>query len=136
MKTNKQRAELALIISLPETIKGITKPGRLRNLITKMAKEAENVYDSKFKQISKADLNDIGDRLSKFNNSAKWSERPRHILSYLSAISIFIEGRGYTKIEKLITEVIDYYERAGQAHPACFWSAVDAEKIWRECFEN
>ena len=133
---NKQRAELALIISLPETIKGISKPGRLRNLISQLSKEAERIYNSKFKQASKLDILEIGESLNRFNNSAKWSERPRHILSYISAISIFIEGRGYKKIEKLITEVIDYYERAGQSHPACFWSAVDAEKIWRESFEN
>ena len=134
MKNNKQRAELALLISLPETIKGITKPGRLRNLISKIAGEAEKIYDNEFKKATKSEQFYIGMSLDKFNRSAQWSKRPRHILSYLSAIAIFIEGRGYRKIESLIMEVTDYYERAGKVQPACYWSALDAEKLWNNSF--
>ena len=135
MKNNKKRAELALLISLPQTIKGITKPGRLRNLVSEIAKEAERIYNTTFEQASKGEVAQIGLCLEKFNNEIKWSERPRHILSYVSAISFFIEGRGYKKINKLVTEIVDYYERVGKAPAACFWSGVDAKKMWDENFD-
>ncbi len=135
MKNNKKRAELALLISLPETIKGITKPGRLRNLVSEIAKEAERIYNTTFEQARPSETLRIGVCLEKFNNSVKWEERPRHILSYVSAISFFIEGRGYTKINKLIIDIVDYYERVGKAPAACFWSAKDAKRMWDENFD-
>ena len=134
MNQNKHRAELAMIISLPETIKGISKPGRLRNLVDQLSKEAKKVYDSKYKQATPEELKKIGDGFDKFNERVKWSERPRHVLTYLSAIAIFIEDHNYTKINKLIVDVLDYYERSGNLHCSCLWPALETKKIWDRSF--
>ena len=136
MKSNKHRAELAMIISLPETIKGITKPGRLRNLVNKLSAEAQKIYSSKYKQATPEQLRKIGDGFDKFNKTVQWSERPRHVITYISAISTFIKDRDYEKVNNLMIEIVDFYERVGKVPPACYWSAADAEKIWEGSFND
>ena len=131
----KQRAELSLIISLPHTIEDICKPGRLKNLVQQLHDETIKVYDSKFTKATPEELKIVEKGYDRFNSFVLWDDKPRHILTYISAISSFIENRNYEKINSLIREVVDYYERAGKAPVACFWSAADAEKYWNESFE-
>lgn len=129
-----KNAELAVVISLYDVTKGL-KPGRLKNLLKQLQKEGKKEIH-KIKEPDKTGMDQIKSALDEFEKTSGWGRSEKHLQTYVNSILMIIEKRNYTKINKLLVDIMDYQQRAKKIPDACFWSAEIVQKKWEDAFNG
>jgi hypothetical protein len=127
----KKQAELSLCIALPTIIPKINQAGRLNGMVNKIAKHAIKEVD-KIQVPNKDEQSILIKAFDDFEKLTKWDKKPRHLITYLSAISAIIIDRGYHKINEGITDIIDHFERKNSVPAACYWSGHISKEKWEK----
>jgi len=125
-------AELALCITLEKSVLNLKK-GRLKNLLRRLSKESEKQI-RKLPAPSTSAMEEIRVALDKFAESTGWSKKQKHLQTYVAAISLIIEKRGYKRINSILVDINDYQERYKKIQPSCYWSAEIVEQKWVDAF--
>ena len=129
IKKLKDRSELGLVAALTKVIPHLNKMGRINSLIRSAEKKAIRRLD-RTRSLNKAEMVIVRDKFKKFERLTRWDTRPRHLISYISAVLAILDGKGYNDIELSLVDVIDFFERHKKINPACFWSGDIVKKKW------
>ena len=122
-----QTAELALVRALPD-LSPLHKPGRLKGLYKKLQKAADKELHI-LPQITPPEMDIISDMIDRFSTSSGWTDKKRHIMTYVSFLLGITDGR-YPRITAILNDISDYFERIGKTRQANYWAGDIAMKKW------
>jgi len=126
----KHIAELSMIRAIPLTADDIPR-GRIGGLLTRLAKQSQRSLNA-LPEIPRQDYQIIVDRVSSWGEIT-WGHKKVHAVSMISFALGMIEDSEFKYPPRLIetlTDIIDYYDRAGKAHGLCFNSGSIAADKW------
>ena len=127
---HKKIAELAMIRAIPLTADDLPK-GRIRGLLARLAKISQKELNS-FPEIPKREYEMIVERVARWGELT-WGKKKVHAVSMISFALGMIENSDYEYPKRLIetmTDIIDYYDRAGRAPGICYYSGSVAADKW------
>jgi len=126
-------ADLTLIISLEQIIN--VGNGRLNRLIKQAVKEALKEAD-KLQLPPRSENKTILDMFEKLKKETGWNNGARHPLTFINFCLMILEKYKYQKINDILVEIMDFFERAGNAPQPCFWAALIAYEKWERIVET
>jgi len=131
----KRQAELSLCVSIYHIVKGKAKNGRLKNLCKRLMKEAVREL-SKMPELTKEDIKTMQKAIEKYQSLTGWGRIEKHILTYISGIADMLEGGEFQRIQEVLVDILDYFERDDNAPVACFWSGGLSAEKWNEAWRD
>lgn len=130
--SNKKMLELCTIICIPEFTKAKVQNGRLKRRYQKLEEEIEK----ELKVLPKmSTLNRIrcDELLQRFFKETGWEGHGKHIATLASFCLGMLEDSEFEynpKITDILNDIVDYFDRAGKAPGASFWSGSLAVDKW------
>jgi len=137
-------SELGILRSMPDFLAEPLKPGRLKRKFMEVAL----IVDGELRKIYQKNPSFFSDNkkelslhLTKFGKITEWGNNKDgiHITSVVSFCLAFLEVSGSTYSPKLfehLTDILDYYERAGNLHHEDLWTGQMINEKWEEINKN
>ena len=129
-------AELAMIRAIPLTADNLPK-GRIRGLLVRLATQSQKELNA-LPEIPKHEYEMIIDRVADWGEIT-WGHKKVHAVSMISFALGMIENSDFRYPPRLIetlTDIVDYYDRAGKAPALCMVSGGIAADKWKMIMEN
>ena len=106
------------------------KPGRLSGLFRRLESEADKALNTYYKP-NQRNCDKAERKILEWQERIGWTDRKRrHTCSYVNFIATVLDGV-HAKVNKVLIDIIDYYDRAGKAPAPCYWAGADACEQWR-----
>jgi len=133
-------AELGILRSMPDFLVDSLKPGKLKRLFMQVGL----IVDGELHQIYRNNNDFFTDnkqelsvQLERFGSASEWGNNKDgiHISSVVSFCLAFLEVSEslYTsKLVELLTDILDYYERAGNLNYEDMWTGQKLNDRWNE----
>lgn len=125
-------SELALIECLHQKVIPELKPGRLKHKLLELEK-CVNAEFASMPNFSIAERDIALKKILKFTADTNWDKKDKHAVTFVSFLLDMIESSKHkysNKITILLTEIFDYYERAGHAKQLCLVAGKIANEKW------
>jgi len=133
---HKKIASLSLIRAIPLTADNLPQ-GRIRGLLVRLAKQSQKELNA-LPEVSKHEYEMIIDRVADWGEMT-WGHKKVHAVSMISFALGMIEDSDFKYPARLIetlTDIVDYYDRAGKAPALCMVSGVVAADKWKIIMEK
>ena len=127
-------AELGLIRSLSDFTEFKLPPGRLASLLNRLRKEADRILVGI--HVSQQDLAAIGKRIDAFGASTGWIGQKIDIISMAAFCADLTIKREWPRIDMILVEINDFFERANSITPELYDAAVKAGESWEQVWEE
>jgi len=137
-------SELGILRSLPDFLIEPLKPGRLKRKFMEVAlivdSELRKIYQNN-NSFFTDNKEELAKHLTKFGEITEWgnSKDGIHIASVVSFCLAFLEvseSKFTPKLIEYLTDIMDYYERAGNLNHDDMWTGQKLNNRWNEINKN
>ena len=129
--------ELAYVRSIYDLLNSTIKPGRLKNLYTKLQAAVDHDL-RRLPPIGDSDMLLLREKVRAFGKATGWDRKTRHVVTLLSFCIDLVERSKFPhnpKILETMNLIVEYYERQGRVKFICCKAGAMASEKWNRIVE-
>jgi len=131
----KKVATIAMPIAIFDFI-NVEKPGRMKNLYTKLLKQCEKRL-AELPTLAKSDHLKIKEKIYAFGKAAGWEKQEKRIETYIAfCLCLLDEQEKVTGIIEALNDICSFMENIGKSPQACMWSGALAFEKWETVWSD
>ena len=127
-------AKLAMVRMIPEFFLDKVPPGRLHGRLLKLQNEVDSML-SRMPPPTPEQNRAIYKIVSNFGYLSGWEGKERHIITVISFVMALVNDEKWDKINDLLVDIHDYYERVGDTNQLCYIGGNIAAEKWGYAYE-